>query len=146
MGDIAFKKDDVQKAKEYYEESLEIRRENVSKYPSYLSSRALAFVYEQMGHIAIKENDLEKAKEWYLKCLDICRENVEKFPSYESICDISTVYLDVAKTEKALSNNKEAVDLLNNALHYATKALRIYACDESIENFTEIQKELASLQ
>ncbi len=145
MGDIALKEDDVTGAKEYYLQDLEIARENAQKHPSYESNRDLSASLQRMGEVAYKENNIEKAKEWYLKCLDIDKDNADKFPSYETFFDTSEIYAEVAKTEKALSNTEEAKKLLNNALRYATKALRIRACDESIENFTEIQKELASL-
>jgi tetratricopeptide (TPR) repeat protein len=64
---VYYKKDDLEKAKDYYERALEIRKEQLG--PNHVH---VAVSYFRLGHVYCKKDDLEKAgitmnEHWKLK-------------------------------------------------------------------------------
>jgi tetratricopeptide (TPR) repeat protein len=66
---VYYKKGDLEKAKDYYERALEIRKEQLG--PNHVN---VASSYICLGNVYYNKGDLEKARDYYEQALEIRKE------------------------------------------------------------------------
>lgn len=147
LGHIYYACGDLERARVWYTESLEISRKIDQDLKSYGSADSLSAIYLLLGDLEARQERYDEAASWYEQALELRRKLLDASGSdrnrkeyAEAMTSLGTAYLPQMDLKKAEQLFKTAKDILEELCERNPTAEYQHACSVALNRLGELYK------